>query len=125
MTGPSLRAGLALAAVFAAGLLTGMFVERHHGGASLHPDTAQESAAAMAELREHLELDDEQIEQIHRLLADNQQVVDRMWEQLRPEVQEAMRQVHFEIAELLRPEQRERFHEWLKQQQERARGPRH
>ena len=35
------------------------------------------------------------------------------WEELRPEVQNAMRQVHTDIGELLHPEQRGRFHEWL------------
>ncbi|TDI45425.1 MAG: hypothetical protein E2P02_07340 [Acidobacteria bacterium] len=72
---------------------------------------ADEHEAAITELRELLELDEEQVAQIHRILAERQQFVQRTWEQLRPEVQNAMRQVHSDIGELLHPDQRGRFHE--------------
>ena len=68
---------------------------------------------AIAELQELLELDEHQVAQIHAILGERQQVVQRMWEQLRPVVQAAMREVHTDIGELLDPDQRERFHEWL------------
>ena len=73
----------------------------------------EEHRAAMAELRELLELDDEQVEQIRAIVARRQRIVQGAWEQLRPELQEEMQRVHIDIAELLRPEQRVRFHEWL------------
>lgn len=114
-------AGIVLLFVFVLGALAGVFVERHHyhsvarsGG----PSAAEVHEAAMAEMNEALGLDEEQIEQIHAVLARHQQLVQRTWEQVRPEVQNAMREVHIEIAELLRPEQRERYHEWLSQQRE-------
>lgn len=79
---------------------------------------AEAHEAVMAELREELELDDEQVEQIHAITVKHQEVVQETWEELRPEVQSAMRQVHVEIAELLRPDQRVRFHEWLMRRRE-------
>ena len=118
-------AGVVLLFVFVLGALAGVFVERHHyhsvsrsGGLSAE----EVHAVAMAEMQEALGLDEEQIEQIHAVLARHQQVVQHAWEQLRPQVQGAMREVHLEIAELLRPEQRERYHEWLTEQNEESQG---
>jgi uncharacterized membrane protein len=118
-------AGVVLLFVFVLGALAGVFVERHHyhsvarsGG----PSAAEVHEAAMAEMHETLGLDEEQTEQIHAVLARHQQLVQRTWEQVRPEVQSAMREVHIEIAELLRPEQRERYHEWLSQQRDESQG---
>ena len=45
-------------------------------------------------------------------------MVQLKWEQLRPEVQDAMRQVHIDIAELLHSDQRKRFHDWLTRRRE-------
>ncbi len=114
MSGPGLRAAAALLFVFAAGVFAGIFLDRHHLMAPATDATpAQEHARALADLRESLELDEHQMDRIHAILADNQQIVQQMWEQLRPEVQTAMRHVHEEIAEQLRPEQIDRFHDWL------------
>ena len=114
MIGPRVRAAFVLAIVFALGFLAGMAFERHHFRPyRVSMSAAEEQQAAMAELRELLELDEEQVAQIHAVLADRQHIVQQAWEQLRPELQSEMRQVHVDIAELLRPEQRRRFHEWL------------
>ena len=126
MIGHRVRAGAVVLFVFAVGVLAGIVFERHH----LTPtpaamSVAEEHEAAMAELREVLGLDDRQVAQIHAILTERQQLVQQMWEQLRPEVQSAMRQVHSEIAELLRPEQRERFHNWLTQRLEQSQGQQH
>ncbi len=114
MMGPRLRAGGVLLFFFALGLLAGVAYERHF---AIHPpatmSAAEESEAAMTELQELLELDEEQVAQIQAILAESQQTVQHKWEQFRPEVQEAMRQVHLDIAELLRPNQRKLFHNWL------------
>ncbi len=119
MIGPRFRAGLVLLFVFAAGVLAGMFFERHHA-LSLHASMspADLHAAAMVDMREALDLDDRQVEQIHAIMSERQQLVEHLWEQLRPEVQSAMREVHAEIADLLRPDQRERFHSWLAERRE-------
>jgi hypothetical protein len=114
MTGARLRAGAVLLFVFAAGLLIGVGYERHHirripATMSLTDDRV----AALAELQDFLELDDEQVRQLHTILAARQETVEKMWEQFRPEVQAAMREVHEEVAALLRPDQVERFHAWL------------
>lgn len=118
-----LRAAVALLAVFALGGVTGYALHDHldavprpHLGAT--PSGPELHEAAMHELRQELGLDDAQIEQIHELMADRQETVQRIWEQLRPQVQQAMTEVHDEIAALLRPEQRERFHEWLLRQRQ-------
>lgn len=113
MTGPRIRAAGVLICVFALGVFGGMAYERHSGRHLATMSVSDEHEAAMVEMREVLDLDDAQIEQIHGILARHQDVVQHMWEQLRPEVQSAMQQVHTEIADLLRPHQRELFHEWL------------
>lgn len=119
MMGPRVRAGAVLLFVFAAGVFSGLFFERHHWApTSAAMSTAAEHEAAIAELKEVVGLDDEQVEQVHAILAERQQIVQHMWEQLRPEVQSAMRRVHTEIAELLRPDQRPAFHDWLTRRRE-------
>ena len=118
-------AGVVLLFVFALGALAGVSIERHHyHSVSQSPglSAAEVHEAAMAEMQEVLGLDEEQLEQIHGVLAAHQQLVQRAWEQIRPEVSETMREVHAEIAELLRPEQRERYHEWLSRQRDESQG---
>ena len=114
MIGARVRAGAVLLCVFAAGALTGTAFERHHLGrvvASI--SLLGENEVAITELRQFLDLDDEQVAKINAVMAENQHVVQLMWEEFRPEVQAAMREVHMEIAALLRPEQAERFHSWI------------
>jgi len=114
MIGPRVRAGAVLLCVFAAGALAGTAVERHQlGRVAASVSLLGEGEVAITELRAFLDLDDEQVAQIHAILADNQHTVQLMWEQFRPEVQAAMREVHMEIAALLRPDQAERFHNWI------------
>jgi hypothetical protein len=118
-------AGVVLLLVFGLGALAGVFVERHHYHSVVRsggPSAREVHEAAMAEMHETLGLDDDQIEQIHAVLARHQQLVQRTWEQVRPEVQNVMREVHIEIAELLRPEQREHYHEWLSRQRDESQG---
>jgi len=123
MMGPRVRAGAVLLFIFALGLLAGIAYERHHAARPLATmSAADEHEAAMAELQELLDLDEDQVAQIHKILAERQQTVQHMWEQLRPEVQNAMRQVHIDIADLLRPNQRERFHDWLMRRHKQNQG---
>ena len=125
MTGRGLRAGAVLLFVFAAGALVGTGLERHHvfiGPAEV--SLLEENEIAVAELSAFLDLDEEQAAQINAILLDRQQLVEQMWAQFRPEVQDAMRQVHTDIAELLRPDQVERFHAWLGRHAA-VRGPNH
>lgn len=124
MIGPGLRVVLVIAGVFGAGLVCGVFLERHHSvlpQPQIHSAAVAEHERALEELRVVVGLDDEQMEAVNRIIASHQRVVEMHWEQLRPEVQEAMQQVHHEIAEHLRPDQRERYHLWLQQQRERHR----
>ena len=121
---PAIRASIVLLTVFALGMVAGYAAHDHlqrplHRDLTGAPSGPELHEAAMREMRELLDLDDEQLEQIHALLAERQETVQRIWEQLRPEVQRAMTEVHEEIASLLRPDQRQRFHEWLLQQRER------
>jgi len=114
MIGPRIRAGAVLLCVFAAGALAGTAFERHYRGrVSASISLLGEHEVALTELREFLDLDDAQVAQIEAVLAENQSTVQLMWEQFRPEVQTAMREVHMGIAELLRPDQAARFHDWI------------
>lgn len=121
--GPKTIAAMVLVVVFALGGVAGYVLHGHLGaparavtfdavsGAELH-------ARAMGELRQQLGLTDEQVAAIEAIVQDRQEIVQHMWEQLRPQVQAAMSEVHAEIAALLSPEQRERFHAWLQQQRQ-------
>ena len=122
MMGQRAWAALALLFVFTFGALVGVAYERHHSVPRPPELTAAElHEAALAELQEVLGLDEQQIEQIHAVLGGRQQLVQQAWEQVRPEVQEAMLEIHVEIAELLRPEQRALYHEWLNRQRDESR----
>jgi Spy/CpxP family protein refolding chaperone len=121
--GPATRASIVLVAVFGLGAVAGYALHDHLGASApphlaAAPSGAEVHEAAMSELREVLDLDDAQVAQIHALMAERQETVQRIWEQLRPEVQQAMTEVHEDIARLLRPEQRQRFHQWLQQQRQ-------
>jgi len=129
--GPKLLAAVVVVAVFALGAVAGIAVHGHlgaplHGPMHQAPATANElHDAAMAELRIQLELTDEQVAAIDSIVARRQETVQRMWEQLRPEVQGAMRDVHEEITALLSPDQRAHFHEWLLAQRQLHETPLH
>ena len=121
---PKAMAALVLLSVFTLGAVAGIFVHGHlgaplHGLRPAETSTTQLHEEAMEELRATLQLSDEQVTAIESIMAHRQEIVQTMWERLRPEVQEAMQEVHEEIAALLTTEQRQRFHEWLLQQRQR------
>ena len=119
MMGQKLMATVVLVSVFSLGAVTGIFFDRHHAISldhSLSPGELHE--AAMAEMVDVLRLDDQQLERIHNILMDRQELVQRAWERMRPQVSEAMAEVHAEIAEVLTPEQVVRYHEWLEKQRQ-------
>jgi Spy/CpxP family protein refolding chaperone len=119
------RAAAVLLFVFALGALSGVAFERHHASrtpARTSFSPRDEHAARMAELRDYLELDDEQVARIEAVLHKHREAVHRSWQKLRPEVQSAMHDVHNEIAQLLPPSQRKRFHEWLLERHEEEHG---
>jgi len=119
MTGPRIRAAVVLLSVFAVGVLGGIALERFHAVSRVVTMTPeQEHLEAMSELRKELGLDDTQAAAIHEILTEHQDIVQHTWEELRPDVQEAMLKVHEDIAALLNPEQREHFHDWLNHQRE-------
>lgn len=112
--GTKLRAGLVLLFVFSAGVLSGILIQHWQADQPLPALSPLEAhQAAMTELQEVLQLDDEQMAQIHSILAENRQTVQHMWEEFRPQVHDAIQRVHLEIAELLNPDQRKRYHDWL------------
>lgn len=126
MIGPRLRAGVVLLFVFSAGGLAGAAFDRHHHGPRpVVLSEAEQHEAAIAELRDVIGLDDQQMERVHAILAERQEVVQQMWEQLRPEVQSAMVDVHNEFAEVMRPEQRVLFEEWIQRRLDQSQGPHH
>lgn len=111
-------AGVVLVSTFSLGAVTGIFIDRHVAISVSHDELSPNEIheAATAQMQEVLQLDDEQLAKVHAILADRQELVQRAWEEMRPQVQEAMREVHIEIADLLTPEQRERYHAWLAEQ---------
>lgn len=69
--------------------------------------------AALQDLREAVGLDDAQVAQVHAVFARHQGAVQDAWQAVQPQIEIAMETVHREIADLLRPEQRGRYHDWL------------
>jgi Spy/CpxP family protein refolding chaperone len=117
-------AAVVLLLAFALGVLTGTIVERHRSTRPTKMMSAEgEHRAAMAELTELLDLDDEQVAQIYDILHRHRGIVQRTWEELRPAVQSAMQQVHIEIGEMLRPDQRKKFHQWLMERRDQHHEP--
>ena len=128
----------ALAVMFALGLVCGLWIGQSgagHGnpvgeavevGSTRDPDggttqpgsviPGQEAAhheAALRDLRQSVGLDDEQMQRVHEIFARNQGVVRAAWRAVQPEIEIAMEKVHREVADLLEPEQRRRYHDWL------------
>lgn len=107
---------LLLGLVFVLGMICGsalLFMGFHHlgwkprihgGGRDHHP---------MQMMSRHLELDEEQIDQVHAIL-----------ERSRGRVHEVMRESRDEIREVLTPQQRERFDEFGRRMMKRMEGPR-
>lgn len=120
MIGPRVRAGAVLLSTFALGVLTGVAIERHRevSRPSESADSGTLHARTMADLREAVGLDDAQVAEIEALMEKHREVVHLAWQSLRPEVQRAMQSLHVEIAQTIRPDQRERFHEWLLRRRE-------
>ncbi len=109
-----LRALLGAFSIFAAGLASGVAIGKLHSPQPVLGDSAADHhQLLMSELDRAIDLDEQQLEQLNKVLGRHQDFVQKAWEQLRPEVEIAMEKVHREIAELLRTDQRERYHEWL------------
>ena len=123
MRGSMFRASLVLVSIFAVGVVAGVFLERLHSvsdsvtrskpGADLGFSGAAVHAAAMSSLERALQLDREQVGQIHKVFEKHQGAVQESWEHLRPSLGIAMEKVHREVADLLNAEQRQAFHDWL------------
>ena len=69
--------------------------------------------AVLQDLQQSVGLDDAQIEQVHAVFVRHQSIVEVTWEAVRPQIEIALEKAHREVAELLGPEQRARYHEWL------------
>ena len=123
--GQRTRAATVLGCVFLVGALAGIAFDRHHFGTGATRGADDEHNKAMRQLRNVVGLDDDQIEEVHHILGRHRETVHEAWMKLRPDLSEAMREVHTEIADLLRPEQRARFHEWLSERTARGEVPTH
>lgn len=124
---------LALGAMFALGLVCGLWLAPSRGevgdrgvpGIPVTPDVTQISEAehagtarahheaSLRDLQKTVGLDEAQMEQVHAVFARNQRVVQAAWQTVQPQIEIAMEKVHREVADLLRPEQRGAYHQWL------------
>ena len=69
--------------------------------------------SALVAFRGVLELDDDQMAAIHRILLRHQTRVDETWQSLRVEIQAEVESAHSEIRVLLSPHQLTLFEAWL------------
>ena len=80
----------------------------------LHSGEAGEHGGLVASLHAELDLDEEQRHAIWAIIGHHQERVDHAWASVRPEVNAAVDSIELQIAEVLRPDQLERFHAWFR-----------
>lgn len=103
------RGTLLLAVTFIAGVLIGAGVERRRTPAL---DAAGMSALhVMHRLRDGLELDSAQQQEIAAILGHHQRAVDATWHSMRPHMRASLDSALEEIVSVLRPDQMERYRE--------------
>ena len=105
------KGGLLLVATFAAGIATGVAVER--GSESRHDIVAANSHDPLHRLTLDLSLDADQQRAIAAVLASHQKDVDTAWHAVQPHVRSTMDSAHHEIEKILRPEQLEKFRKMI------------
>ena len=106
------RAIGSLAAVFVLGGAAGIATDR--AWAARQSSALMSDEALIAAMRRELALDSTQEQQVRAILARHQREVDSAWTQIRPNVHAAIGMAQMEIAMLLRPDQRQRFRDWIK-----------
>jgi hypothetical protein len=109
---PRARALWALAATATVGFAAGVAIDRAwlapRGRASLS------EPALLSAMRREVGLDDSQVVAVRAILERHQTAVDSAWQAIRPNVHAAIAAAQLEIAQVLRPEQRERYLRWIK-----------
>ncbi len=78
-----------------------------------HAHGAGEHAGMVASLQKDIDLDAEQMHAVQAIMQHHQERVDHAWAVVRPEVRAALDSIERQIAEVLRPDQRDRFHAWF------------
>ncbi len=95
----------------ALGVAADRIILAHHAPETNIP--AGDDHAAVVAFRHVLELDDDQLAEIHRILIRNQASVDEAWQSLRVGMSEGIANAHDEIRALLTEEQLGLFEDWL------------
>ena len=98
----------------ALGIAGDRLVLSHHGGSVTH--TERQHEMALGHFQQLFDLDDGQVRQIDSIFRRHQTTVTESWSSLQPRLRTAIESVHHSMFEVLRPEQRERFHAWLEEQ---------
>ena len=100
---------LVIAVTFIAGVAVGVFgaFMMHRRGGDRIPRFA--SHAMVNRLDRKLDLTDEQREKITVIVERHHQRINSMWRQVRPQVEQELKQANAEIESVLTPEQREKF----------------
>jgi hypothetical protein len=106
------RAGLALAATLACGLLAGVALGRTW--LAPRPRAALTEESLLQALAKDVGLDADQVKAVRAVLDRHQQTVDSAWRAVRPNVHAAIMASQTEIASILRPDQRDRYARWLR-----------
>ena len=71
---------------------------------------------ALRHFQQLFDLDDEQVRQIDSIFRKHQTTVVESWSSVQPHLRSAVESVHNSMFEILRPEQREKFVDWLDEQ---------
>ena len=108
------RGVLGATALLVIGAVAGIAVDRTliqpaatgHVGGGAH-------GSLIASLRNELDLDANQLDTVQAIMRHHQQQVNHTWAVIRPAMQATVDSVERQIAEVLRPEQRDRFHAWF------------
>ncbi len=100
---------IVISVTFVAGVAVGVFgaFVMHRRGGDRIPRFA--SHAMVNRLDRKLDLTDEQREKITVIVERHHQRINSMWRQVRPQVEQELKQANAEIESVLTPEQREKF----------------
>jgi hypothetical protein len=112
MIGPRGRQALALVAATILGAVAGVAGERLRLARSeVNP---MDAATMLSQMDRRLGLDSTQHATMARILARHQAAIDAAWRTVRPAVQGAVDSTQMEIISVLRPDQRDRYVQWVR-----------
>ncbi len=108
-----IRAFIGAFALTALGFTMGIATDRLWLTDSAEVETPEEARDRLLnDLQTTVGLNDDQLQSVHIILSQNQEVISSAWENVQPQLSAAVDSVWAQINAVLDPEQAEKFHHW-------------